>query len=250
MERSLSRLKNGISKLESTNKQISELQVALTKLVPKLQEENKSAELQAEKIQEQTVLAQQREQETKNEAKAVQHEAKQIENLKKEADYQVARAKPALDAAEKAVNELSKDDITELKKVSSPNPAVLLALECTLVYLGYKNHDWKTAQRALADMKFLDRLRTFDREHVSEKTLQKVKSLTKHPDFNIDRMSKASKAAGGLAKWCKAIREYAESVLIVRPLQAEQAKQTAQLQLAQEAAAAKQQEVAEINARL
>jgi predicted nucleic acid-binding Zn-ribbon protein len=82
------------------------------------------------------VLAQRREQETEREARTVMHEARQIENLKEEADYQVAKAKPALVAAEKAVNELSKDDITELKKVSNPIKAVSLALECTLVYLG------------------------------------------------------------------------------------------------------------------
>jgi hypothetical protein len=57
----------------------------------------------------------------------------------------LGKAKPALIAAEKAVGELGKDDITELKKVNNPIPAVQLALECTLIYLGYKNLDWGTA---------------------------------------------------------------------------------------------------------
>ena len=189
------------------------------------------------------MLAQKREQETEREAKVVMHEAKQIENLKEEADYQVAKAKPALVTAEKAVNELSKDDITELKKVSNPIKAVYLALECTLVYLGYKSFDWKIAQKALADMKFLERLRTFDRDGIPDKILQKVKTLTRSADFNIERMTKASKAAGGLAKWCKAIREYGESILIVRPLQQKQAQMKAELKEAQDAVALKQAEV-------
>ena len=83
----------------------------------------------------------------------------------------MAKAKPALVAAEKAVNELNKDDITELKKVNNPIKAVSLALECTLVYLGYKSCDWKTAQKALADMKFLERLRNYDRDNIPEKIL-------------------------------------------------------------------------------
>ena len=57
----------------------------------------------------------------------------------------MAKAKPALLAAEKAVGALSKDDIMELKKVNNPIPAVYLALECTLIYLGYVKYDWKTA---------------------------------------------------------------------------------------------------------
>jgi dynein heavy chain, axonemal len=50
LETSLGRLQNGIRKLEATNKQIAELQVTLTNLVPKLLEENQSAEQQAAQI--------------------------------------------------------------------------------------------------------------------------------------------------------------------------------------------------------
>jgi dynein heavy chain len=250
LEGSLARLQSGIWKLEATNTQIAELQVTLTDLVPKLQEENKSAELQAAQIQEQTVLAQQREQETEREARVVMQEAKQIEQLRDEADFQVAKAKPALLAAEKAVKELSKDDIAELKKVAAPTEAARAALACTLVLLGSKNTDWKTAQKALADIKFLDRLRSFDRDNIPEKVLEKVRALTRSADFAPERMLRASKAAAGLAKWCKAIREYGEAILIVRPLQEKQAQMRAELQDAQEAVAVKQAAVAAITARL
>jgi len=174
-------------------------------------------------------LASKRELETENEARIVSHEAKQIAKLKEEADYKLAKAKPALIAAEKAVDELSKDDITELKKVNNPIKAVHMALECTLIYLGYKQFEWSVAQKALADMKFLDKLKTYDKDAVPDNILQKVRNLTKKPDFNIERMTKASKAAGGLAKWCKSIREYAESLIVVRPLQAKQQQMTEKL---------------------
>ena len=71
-------MKNGINKLEVTNEQIAELQITLTDLVPKLKEKNQAAEIQAGEIQEQTILAQKREQETEHEARIVMHEAKQI----------------------------------------------------------------------------------------------------------------------------------------------------------------------------
>ena len=99
-------------------------------------------------------------------------------------------------------------------------------------------------------MKFLERLKTYERDSVPEKVLQKVNALTKSPEFNIEKMQKASKAAGGLAKWCKAIRQYAESVLVVRPLQAQQIKMTEELKVAQEAVQRKQKEVDSIKAKL
>jgi hypothetical protein len=87
------------------------------------------------------------------------------------------KAKPALLASEKAISELSKDDINELKKVNNPVPAVLLALECTLIYLGFTKLDWSTAQKALADMKFLDKLKSYDRNSVPDNIFNKVKGV-------------------------------------------------------------------------
>lgn len=43
--------------------------------------------------------------------------------------------------------------------------------------------------------------------------------MIKKAAFDIDKIEKASKAAGGLAKWCKAVREYSEALKVVRPLQ-------------------------------
>ena len=75
----------------------------------------------------------------------MQHEAKQIGKVKEEAEAKLNSAKPALVAAEKAVNELSRDDINELKQVKSPPPAVEPALQATLIYLGHHKYDWPTA---------------------------------------------------------------------------------------------------------
>ena len=125
-----------------------------------------------------------------------------------------------------------------------------MALECTLIYLGYKQLEWSVAQKALADMKFLDRLKNYDKDAVSDNILQKVKTLTKKQDFNIERMTKASKAAGGLARWCKAIRDYAESLKVVRPLQAKQTQMTERLMIAQQAVKVKEAEVQQIKQKL
>lgn len=45
----------------------------------------------------------------------VQGEAHKVEVLKKENDIELAKCKPALEEAERAVNDLNKDNITELK---------------------------------------------------------------------------------------------------------------------------------------
>ena len=59
-------------------------------------------------------------------------------------------------------------------------------------------------------MKFLDKLRSYDRDNISEKVLNNIRNHTNNPEFDVARMTRASKAAGGLAKWSKSMREYAE----------------------------------------
>ena len=108
------------------------------------------------------------------------------------------------------------------------------ALHATLLYLGYHRYDWPAAQKAMADMKFLDKLKNYDRENVPENIYNKVSTLTSKSTFDIDKIQNASKAAGGLAKWCKAVREYTEALKVVKPLQERLAIMTAKFQEAED----------------
>lgn len=65
--------------------------------------------------------------------------------MKQEAERELSNAIPALEQAQKAVDSLSKDDITELKKTANPNKGTEIALECTLIYLGFSKPDWPMA---------------------------------------------------------------------------------------------------------
>ena len=96
----------------------------------------------------------------------------------------------------------------------------------------------------------MEKLKTYDRDAVPEKILKKVKELTKHADFKPEAMEKSSKAAAGLAKWCKAIREYAESLADIKPRLVQQAKMTEELKVAQASVDSKQKDLAQLKQRL
>mgnify|MGYP002635832560 CR=1 FL=1 len=70
----------------------------------------------------------------------------------------------------------------------------------------------------MADMKFLDRLKTYEKDLITPAMLSKIKKITESAEFNVEAMTRASKAAGGLARWCYAIRLYAEAQNKVKPL--------------------------------
>jgi len=50
-----------------------------------------------------------------------------------------------LEAAQKAVDSLSKDDVFELKNTKAPNSATELTLKCVLTFLGYVKYEWAVA---------------------------------------------------------------------------------------------------------
>lgn len=100
------------------------------------------------------------------EAENVARKTEEIEMIKRDAEEQLAKAKPHLEKAEQIVNSLNKDDITDLKSTKQPTEHVMLALKCVLLYLQYDKPDWPKAQRAMADIKFLDKLKTYNKDNI------------------------------------------------------------------------------------
>ena len=176
--------------------------------------------MQAEEIRKNTIEVGQKAMEAESEEAQVKSEANNIEMIKQEAERELSNAQPALEAANRAVDALSKDDITELKKTNSPNKATETALECTLTYLGFPKPDWPTAQKEMAKIDFLKNIKTYNKEDIPDKVLGRVKKLVNdRKNFKVEDIMKSSKAAGGLAKWCRAMYTYAETLKIVRPKQ-------------------------------
>jgi len=81
----------------------------------------------------------------------------------------------------------------------------------------------------MADIKFLDKLKTYDKDNVSNKILAKVKPIVTNKDFDPAIILNKNKAAGGMARWCKAIYTYSEALKIVKPKQANLKEQTEKL---------------------
>ncbi len=75
---------------------------------------------------------------------------------------------PALEAAEKALQALNKNDIVEIKTFTKPPILVQLTMEgvCTLLQ---EKADWETAKRVLGDAAFIKRLVEYDKDNIPDK---------------------------------------------------------------------------------
>lgn len=69
----------------------------------------------------------------------------------------------------------------------------------------------------MADTNFLKKLQDYDKDHISESTLKKLKAYIDHPDFIPDKVATVSKVCKSMCMWVRAIDMYAKVYKIVEP---------------------------------
>jgi hypothetical protein len=100
----------------------------------------------------------------------VSAQAAEVTVIATDAQKDLDLAMPALSNAVKALNSLTKGDITEVKSFAKPPPAVQTVMEGVCIMLGQKP-DWDTAKKVvLADSNFLDKLKNYDKVWVKMDT--------------------------------------------------------------------------------
>merc|ERR1711871_853538 len=99
-----------------------------------------------------------------------------------QADLDVAM--PALNNAVKALDSLTKADITEVKAFAKPAPAVQITMEGVCIMLDEKP-DWPTAKKVLGDSQFLNNLKTYDKDNIPEPTIKKLQKYINDENMQV-----------------------------------------------------------------
>lgn len=77
---------------------------------------------------------------------------------------------------------------------------------------------WGTSLKMLGDMKFLDGLKTYDKDNIPGPVMKKIREkFIKNPDFEPSMIKNVSTACEGLCKWVKAMEVYDRVIRIVEP---------------------------------
>lgn len=77
--------------------------------------------------------------------------------------------------------------------------------------------DWASAKQVLADTNFLKKLQDYDKDHINDNILKKLKVYVDHPDFVPDKVATVSKVCKSMCMWVRAIDMYAKVYKIVEP---------------------------------
>ena len=237
------RMKLGVFKLDETNSVVDGLKAELVKLAPVLVEKSKeAADLLAKASVEGAEAKVVADRVSADEA-VVGQQAAEVQVIAADAQKDLDRAMPALEAAVKALNSLSKNDITEVKSFANPPKAVQVVLEAVSVLMDVPP-TWDAAKKMISQNDFLDQLRNYDKDNIAEKKLKILrKNYINAEEMQPEVIQKVSKAGTGLCLWARAMDVYADVAKGVGPKKERLAAMNAELKEANDTLAVKQAEL-------
>ncbi|CAH8497713.1 unnamed protein product [Dicrocoelium dendriticum] len=172
------------------------------KLMHKLGEDQEQADIVRTRVKEDEALAKQK--------------AAETQLIADDAQRDLEEAIPALEAANKALDSLDKNDISEIRVFTKPPQLVQTVMEAVCLMLGQKA-DWVTAKTVLGDSNFLRRLVEYPKEEITDNQLKRLKKYIDNPEFTPEAVEKTSKACKSMCMWVRALDLYARVFRTVEP---------------------------------
>uniref|UniRef100_A0A8C3ES90 Dynein axonemal heavy chain 3 n=1 Tax=Corvus moneduloides TaxID=1196302 RepID=A0A8C3ES90_CORMO len=221
----------GLEKLEFASSQVADMQKELTDLQPELIKTSAETEKMMVKIEKETVEVDAKKAIVSADEKEANDAAAVAQAIKDECEADLAEALPALAAAEAALNTLNPSDITLVKSMQNPPGPVKLVMESICVMRAVKPERkpdpngskmiedfWGPAKKLLSDIKFLDRLKSYDKDKIPPAIMKKIREkFMNHPDFQPEVVKNVSSACEGLCKWVRAMEVYDRVQKVVAP---------------------------------
>ncbi|KAG9349499.1 hypothetical protein JZ751_027944, partial [Albula glossodonta] len=204
----MERLENGLQKLQSTAYQVEDLKAKLAIQEVELQHRNADTEALIAKIGQQTEKLNQEKAVADAEEQKVAAIQAEVTKQQQESENDLAKAEPALQAANAALNTLNRLNLTELRTFPNPPAIVTNVSAAVLVLLAPhgripKDRSWKAAKMYMSKVDdFLQALVNFDKEHIPDATVRVVREeYLSDPEFNPEFVRQKSSAAAGLCAW-------------------------------------------------
>ncbi|XP_065418969.1 dynein axonemal heavy chain 17 isoform X1 [Chrysemys picta bellii] len=252
----IDRLENGLMKLQSTASQVEDLKAKLAVQELELKHKNEDADkliqvvgVETEKVSKEKVIAD--EEELK-----VQVINTNVTEKQRACETDLAKAEPALLAAQEALDTLNKNNLTELKSFGSPPEAVVNVTAAVMILTAPggkipKDKSWKAAKIMMGKVdSFLDSLKKYDKEHIPEPCLKAFKPYQSDPTFDPEFILSKSTAAAGLCSWCLNIVRFYEVYCDVAPKRQALEEANAELAEAQDKLSHIKNKIADLNANL
>ncbi|XP_063594554.1 LOW QUALITY PROTEIN: dynein axonemal heavy chain 7-like [Penaeus indicus] len=219
------RYTTGLARLEEAETSVLAMQQELLNLQPILLTKTREVEDKMAVVEKRRQEVAEVERVVRQDEEVANEAAEAANGIRKECEAELNLALPLLEEATAALNTIKQDDIVFIKAMKNPPAGVKLVMEAVCVLLGEKpdrvpdpqgtgkmvEEYWSVSKRLLGDIKFKENLLNFDKENISQKAIQTIRSKYRDNDeFKPEKIKVASKAAESLCKWVLAMERYEE----------------------------------------
>ncbi len=227
----ISKYERGLEQLRNASVEVQRLDGELKDLIPKLLEKQKQTQAMMQEIEKQKKFVAEKTKEVEAEETVAKAKKQDADSIQRDCEEELAKVEPIYQAAMKAVGELSKNDITEIKSFKEP-PLGAKAVMKTMCILYNVNGEkikglpakqgpqydyWEPAKKKVLTSDLLKRCRDYNKDNISPEIIEKLRPLITAPEYKDEVLKNVSKAAWGLAKWVRAMVQYDDAMKIVRP---------------------------------
>ena len=202
------RLEMGLHKLDVAKLGLEEMSRALEQSKLQLEEKQRECDALLISLSEKRRLAEERRLEAESDSAAIAEEERDVQRLTLDAQQDLDTAEPALRRAMEIVEKLPAAAISEIRTFQAPKQLVVDVLVCLMHFLG-DQPSWQAAKRRLGDATFINQLKSFDKDGITDGQLSRIRRITKQRAFTIENVSRQSRAAAALCGWVLAMEDYA-----------------------------------------
>ena len=221
--------------LKETNEKVEKLKLDLIEISKEVEEKSKKTNDLLKIVNEDKAAAEKEEAEADIEKTKTNEAKERAEKIAAEANKKFLTAKPKLDQAIQALENLSEKAIGEMKGFAKPAALVVLTGRAFLYLLDKKkgvdlynekdpNKDWGDVQKMMKEAgKFKKELVAFadgEARVMDNKKKDYLRKLLADPEFTFDNIFSKSNAAGNLCGYLHAIIGFSDAFQEVAPLEA------------------------------
>ncbi|ETO19752.1 hypothetical protein RFI_17475 [Reticulomyxa filosa] len=229
-----SHLPKGIEKLQEATLVVDKLSQQASQQQTQLQCKQKEADEALEDITKAISIANERKEQVNSLQVQLEKEEKMLSEQKKRIEFELSMVQPLVEESKKAVGNIKKDSLNELRMLRMAPEAIHDVLSGVLLLMGNFDTTWGSVKNFLSKSSVKDEIMHLDlpeKIRQNPQILVQIEQLltTKKESFDSERIKRVSLAAAPLASWVKANVEYSKVLRRIEPLNSELKKFEKQL---------------------
>jgi len=230
------KINNGLLKLAEAEEDVAAMKIELAEVEKVLVKTSERIEKMIVNLKDKSGKAEK----VKSEVLVVKNDLTEVANKisadRDETNRDLEEAKPALEAASSALDAIKPDDIKSLTALKNPPNLIKRIFDGVLIlrreFIDPFKKDpevqtkggnpiclssWVLAAKIMKQPKFLDEMKTFNTDTITEETCELLYPYIEMDDFNKETAAKASGNVAGLCDWCNAMVNYFFIARFVQP---------------------------------